>query len=69
MEHLKKPLGTVAVWTGVTGLCFVLGSLGILDGGGAGLMILAAFITTICIWASRQPYLYEIDIKLFRFAR
>jgi len=53
MEHLKKPLGTVAVWTGVTGLCFVLGSLGILDGGGAGLMILAAFITTICIWASR----------------
>ena len=47
---MEKALGTLAVWGGVVGLCYVLGQLGILTGFGACLLVLGAFLLTAGIW-------------------
>ncbi len=50
MKDAGKALGTAALWGGVAGLCYLLNSFNMLDGGGAGLMIFGAFLTTTGIW-------------------
>jgi len=52
--NLAKVLGTFVVWAGIDGLCWLLGSLHVLSGEGAGLMIFVGFIATIIIWAHDQ---------------
>ncbi|MBI2676532.1 MAG: hypothetical protein HYX21_01060 [Candidatus Yanofskybacteria bacterium] len=50
MKDLGKAVATVAVWGGVVVLSYLFNSFGILTGGGAGLMVFVAFVSTICLW-------------------
>jgi len=51
-KNLAKVLGTVAVWGGVCGLCWMLNSFSLLSGwGAAGIIFVGAVITEV-IWVS-----------------
>ena len=50
MEGFLRVLGSAVVWAGVAVLCYMFHSFGILDGTGAGLMVMVATLLTAGIW-------------------
>ena len=47
---MAKVLGTAVVWGGVVALCYMFHSFNILDGGGAGAMVIIGLVATLIIW-------------------
>jgi hypothetical protein len=49
-NNLGRGIATVAVWSSVVVLSYLFNSFGILNGGGAGLMLLGAAVLTRGMW-------------------
>ena len=48
--EMDKGIATVAIWGGAIGLCYVLNSVHMLDGAGAGLLIFGDILLTAILW-------------------